>query len=481
MAPFGARKLVLTGVGFAVALGAVLLIGEAYARLWPPRDVREHFGQGAPRSGIYRPDAQLGADYRSYDEFRSENAARLAALGPFASANPTWLFFGNSFAQAPGMMADTARRMRPDRRIFNLGRNVDLHVRAAQARQLLAAGLKPERIFFVLLPLDAVYVGRRPLSFIAVSPEGAITTRPRWPDPPWTAVVRDSRLAAIAWLRSGRADGDPGFDSRKVAAAPSARVRGDLARILAHLAETSRRYGVPVTIVVLPNREQIFGREGFGFQDAMRELSRDAGFDFYDARAPLVEVDDKRGLFLPDWHFNERGNTLVMQALLVHLRNGASQASCHHELHVTMSFAQIEFAYFLPIAFGVWLLIRRNYRAAVAWLLVASLVFYGLNHWWMLPIIIAYCLIDWSTGLWLKHTSRPLLVLALGVGFNLLILSFWKYTPLLLETAAELTGCCAVPLKALTPGNWLVPMGISFYAFTGIAYMVDVYRGTYTR
>ncbi len=56
----------------------------------------------------------------------------------------------------------------------------------------------------------------------------------------------------------------------------------------------------------------------------MRELSRDAGFDFYDARAPLVEVDDKRGLFLPDWHFNERGNTLVMQALLVHLRNSAS-------------------------------------------------------------------------------------------------------------------------------------------------------------
>jgi alginate O-acetyltransferase complex protein AlgI len=143
-----------------------------------------------------------------------------------------------------------------------------------------------------------------------------------------------------------------------------------------------------------------------------------------------------------------------------------------------MSFAQVEFAYFLPIVFGVWLLVRRNYRAAVAWLLVASLVFYGLNHWWMLPIIITYCLIDWSTGLWLKHTSHPRLVLAIGVGFNLLILSFWKYTPLLLGTVAELTGCCAVSLKVLTPGNWLVPMGISFYAFTGIAYMVDVYRGT---
>jgi hypothetical protein len=322
--PFDARKLVLSGVGFAVALGAIFLIGEAYARLWPPRDIREHFGQGTSRAGIYRSDPQLGADYRSYDEFQSENAARLAALGPLHAATPAWLFFGNSFVQASGMMADTARRMRSDRRIFNLGRNVDLPLRAAQARQLLAAGLKPERIFFVLLPLDVAHIGKRPLSFVAVSPEGAITTRLRWPEPPWTTVVRGSRLAAIAWLRGGRADGDPGFDRRKVAATPSARVRGDLARILDHLAETSRRHGVPVTVIVLPDREQIFGRTGFGFQDTVRELSRSARFDFYDARTTLVEADDKRGLFLPDWHFNERGNTLVMQGLLAHLRSGAS-------------------------------------------------------------------------------------------------------------------------------------------------------------
>jgi alginate O-acetyltransferase complex protein AlgI len=143
-----------------------------------------------------------------------------------------------------------------------------------------------------------------------------------------------------------------------------------------------------------------------------------------------------------------------------------------------MSFAQIEFAYFLPIAFCVWLLVRRHYAAALGWLLVASLVFYGFNHWWMLPILVAYCLVDWLTGLWLQRTPRPQLALAVGIGFNLLVLCFWKYTPLLIETAAELTGCCAVSLKTLVPGHWLVPMGISFYAFTGIAYMVDVYRGT---
>jgi hypothetical protein len=212
--------------------------------------------------------------------------------------------------------------MRPERRVFNLGRNVELPLRAAQARHLLAAGLRPERMLFVLLPVDALAIGKRPLSFIDVTSEGAIATRLRWPDPPWTGLVTGSRLASIAWIRSGRSDGDPGFNRHKVAEAPSARVRDDLARILDHLAETSRRYGVPATVIVLPNREQVFGRAGFGFQDMLRELSRKARLDFYDGRTPLLNADDKRALFLPDWHFNERGNALLMQGLLAHLDSG---------------------------------------------------------------------------------------------------------------------------------------------------------------
>jgi hypothetical protein len=311
------------GVGAVAALSVVLLIGEAYARLAPPKDVREHFGLSASKVGIYKADPQLGADYRSFDDLRKENAARLAELGPLEAATPTWLFFGNSFVQAHGMMADTARRMRPDHRIFNLGRNVEMPLRAAQARQLLAAGLRPERMFFVLLPLDLTHIGQRPLSFIDVTPQGAITSHLRWPDPPWTSFVTGSRLASIAWIRSGRSDGDPGFNRHKVAEAPSARVRDDLARIIDHLAETSRRYGVPTTVIAIPNREQVFGRVSFGFQDMLSDLSRAAGFDFYDARAALMSVDDTRALFLPDWHFNERGNTLLMQGLLAHLESDA--------------------------------------------------------------------------------------------------------------------------------------------------------------
>src|SRR5262245_39688824 len=134
-----------------------------------------------------------------------------------------------------------------------------------------------------------------------------------------------------------------------------------------------------------------------------------------------------------------------------------------------MSFVQLEFAYFLPVVFGVWLLVRTRYAFAVGWLLAASLFFYGYRQWWVLPIILGYCLVDWLTGLWLERSERPRLALAVGVGFNVLVLCFWKYTPLLVETAAALFGW-SIRFTEIASGNWIVPMGISFYAFTGIAY-----------
>ena len=141
-----------------------------------------------------------------------------------------------------------------------------------------------------------------------------------------------------------------------------------------------------------------------------------------------------------------------------------------------MSFVQIAFAIFLPIVFGVWLLVRGHYAMAGTWLLAASLFFYGYRQWWVLSVILSYCLVDWLTGLWLQRTQHRRLALALGVGFNLLVLCFWKYTPLLLQSAAALFGWKSVQLEQIASGNWIVPIGISFYAFTGIAYMVDVYR-----
>jgi D-alanyl-lipoteichoic acid acyltransferase DltB (MBOAT superfamily) len=58
----------------------------------------------------------------------------------------------------------------------------------------------------------------------------------------------------------------------------------------------------------------------------------------------------------------------------------------------------------------------------------------------------------------------------------LAVLCFWKYTPLIVSTMSWLGYATILADKVTAPGKWHTPMGLSFYAFTGIAYMVDVYR-----
>src|SRR5262245_28436531 len=139
-----------------------------------------------------------------------------------------------------------------------------------------------------------------------------------------------------------------------------------------------------------------------------------------------------------------------------------------------MTFTELPFWILTVIVFLLWLRCRHNYRATVVLLLTASVVFYGFHYWPLLFLLLTYCVVDWGTALWVEHSRRPRLVLGLGVAFNLVVLCYWKYTPLLLHTLARFAPSLDLPLPA--PADWRIPFGISFYAFTGIAYMVDVSR-----
>jgi D-alanyl-lipoteichoic acid acyltransferase DltB (MBOAT superfamily) len=141
-----------------------------------------------------------------------------------------------------------------------------------------------------------------------------------------------------------------------------------------------------------------------------------------------------------------------------------------------MTFTETPFLFLVPAVYALWLATRHNTRARTCVLLTGSLVFYGYHHWPLLALVGAYCLVDWLVGCRLTLSRRPGLLLALGVTFNLAGLAYWKYTPLLLRTLAQLTTALDLPTVAAPPDDWVIPFGISFYAFTGIAYLVDVYR-----
>ncbi len=138
-------------------------------------------------------------------------------------------------------------------------------------------------------------------------------------------------------------------------------------------------------------------------------------------------------------------------------------------------FTRTSFLGLFAVVYGLWWLCRRDHRAALAVLLTGSLVCYGYRQWAYLPVLVAYALVDWAVARWMLRSRRPALALTAGVAFNLGVLAYWKYTPLLLDTLADLG---VASRSSLDDASWALPVGISFFAFTGIAYMADVYRGS---
>jgi hypothetical protein len=304
-------------LGCLLGAGLLAALAEPYLRLFPPRDFQPYLGEAAPLEGPFAPDQDFGVRYRSWGAFRAEYPQPLP--GPTAGP-PLWAMFGNSFVQAPGMLADTARARVAGRRVFNLGRNELLYVRFAQARLLLEHGLRPERLFVALMPLDTAPLAEHSLASLHVTARGALTYRPRQPAGPLGLVVAHSRLALTGWVRTGRHQSLPDFNHLQLQKGIPEPLLADLRHLFGQLALTARAHGVPVTVLLIPTHEQITKGGGFGFQDTLTPMLRGLGLGVCDPRAAYLRYPDKRSLFIPDKHFSDAGNRVLLDELLAHLR-----------------------------------------------------------------------------------------------------------------------------------------------------------------
>lgn len=138
----------------------------------------------------------------------------------------------------------------------------------------------------------------------------------------------------------------------------------------------------------------------------------------------------------------------------------------------TFSFVLI----FLPIALlGYFLLGKFSLRLSIAFLLIASIVFYSQWNISFLPLILGSCSANYVVGRWISrhkdtgNNRSAKLGLALGLVLNLGLLSCFKYLDFLVANLAWLTKA-----DLALPGVTL-PLGISFFTFTQIAYLVDCY------
>lgn len=328
MERFSPRLRRIFGFSAGAALVSLLLLsaGEVFLRNFPPPDFRPYLGDASGLRGPFRPDPVFGVQYRSWEAFEAEYAERLASYRHLFKPPSArcWAMFGNSFVQMQGMLADTTRARLPSRPVFNLARNEHPLVRAAQVDLLLARGLRPERIFFVLVPLDAMPFAKHAIDQTHVTPEGGLAYRPRLSGGPLDFALANSRLALLAWVRAARHQAVPGFNPSSLNHGLAPCVRADMRCLMQALADTGRRHRVPVTVVLIPNHEQITRGAAFGFQDAVAPACREAGLDVCDVRSAFLAADDKPGLFIPDKHFSDRGNHVLLDAVLSHLGGAAA-------------------------------------------------------------------------------------------------------------------------------------------------------------
>src|ERR1700739_1490317 len=126
---------------------------------------------------------------------------------------------------------------------------------------------------------------------------------------------------------------------------------------------------------------------------------------------------------------------------------------------------------FLPIVLlGYFALGRLGNLAPVVWLVLASLAFYSASNWQFVPLLMASVAFNYVIGLLLIAKRLGPARLTAGVAGSLLVLGIFKYAGFL---AANLNAVFATGLTV----NILLPVGISFYTFTQIAFLVAAYRG----
>ena len=130
---------------------------------------------------------------------------------------------------------------------------------------------------------------------------------------------------------------------------------------------------------------------------------------------------------------------------------------------------------FLPAVFLGFIWIgRRSETLAALWLAAASIFFYG---WWNIqyvPLLAGSILFNYWMGQAL-HRDRSRLVLAFAIAMNLALLGYCKYANFFVDNLNDVLGL------HITLARVLLPIGISFFTFTQIAYLVDTWQRQGTR
>ena len=128
--------------------------------------------------------------------------------------------------------------------------------------------------------------------------------------------------------------------------------------------------------------------------------------------------------------------------------------------------------FFLPLVLIANLLTPKQLKNLL--LLSASLIFYAWGEGFYVLVMLASILVNYLVGLAISNTKYALLALNLGVAINLVLLGTFKYANFIVDNINLLLA--AFDIQAWNLAQVHLPIGISFFTFQAISYIIDVYR-----
>lgn len=147
--------------------------------------------------------------------------------------------------------------------------------------------------------------------------------------------------------------------------------------------------------------------------------------------------------------------------------------------NLRMYFDSIEFVFFLPIVFILyWYLDKYDVKFQNVLLLVASYAFYSFWDYRFLSVLILLSTLNYVVGLKIEQlinvkSKKQLLILSVII--NVFVLAFFKYCNFFIQSFIDLFNRLGLSIESYSL-YIILPIGISFYTFHGLSYLIDVYN-----